>query len=104
LSELPAADPSLLDMKQATPGLLIQRLGQLTDAITMTNRYVVRMQSDMDGRLGRLETSNGELKRAITDAHSDVLLNANQIINLQHDMLRLLQERKTERRAQRVMW
>ena len=76
------SDTKLVDLKQATP--LIQRLGELTEAIIASNQ-----------RYAYLATDLRDVRRSITDLRSELLSQTNQILTLQHDMMRLLSKDET---------
>lgn len=91
-----ADDPRLLDLKQATLGLLLQRLGELTAALVTTNNRFLQLEETARTGFAGIAAQSAGLSEQLRETRSEVVLQANQILTLQHDVLRLLQARVGE--------
>lgn len=80
----------VIDLKQATLGLLAQRLSELTQAIvTSNNRYIAlnnRVDEGFNDMRRLITDTEKRLGERINAAHSEVISEANKMITLQDQM------------------
>ena len=93
-------DLKVIDLRQATLANLNEQLRLLVEAVVAgnnrwiaTNREIGELRGDIVRRLADLELRQGAVERRLNDVHSEVVTQSNQILNVQHDILRLLRER-----------
>lgn len=80
----------VIDLKQATLGLLAQRLSELTQAIVASNNRYLALNNRVDEGFRRMDDRFKDLERRINEAHSEVIGEANKIITLQDQMWQFL--------------
>jgi hypothetical protein len=83
----------VIDLRQATLANLDQQLKFLTEAIIASNNRFMGQQRELTNFRAENNGRFSEINQRLNDIHSDVLLMGNQILNQQHDLMRLLRER-----------
>jgi hypothetical protein len=86
-------DPKVIDLRQATLANLDQQLKFLAEAIIASNNRFMGQQRELTNFRADTNGRFSEINQRLNDIHSDVLLMGNQILNQQHDLMRLLRER-----------
>jgi malonyl CoA-acyl carrier protein transacylase len=92
----------VIDLKQATLNALVERFGQLTEAIVASNVRYIRIQEEVTNGFADMRRLIGDsvgdaetrLTKRINETHSEVLQATNQIITMQDQVWKLLHERE----------